>query len=84
MGNGFVDYLKHALDTSHYGTQASLDELYQKTGLRVQLGLDRVDELLLVLTLLVSMVTFASGRTNILQGGVHLVVFLAWIVLIFD
>jgi len=54
------------------------------TGLRVQLGLDRMDELLLVLTLLVSMVTFASGRTNILQGGVHLVVFLAWIVLIFD
>ena len=54
------------------------------TGLRVQLGLDPMDELLLALTLLISMVTFASGRTNILQGAVHIVVFLAWIVLIFD
>jgi Ca2+:H+ antiporter len=54
------------------------------TGLRVQLGLDPMDELLLALTLLISMVTFASGRTNVLQGAVHIVVFLAWIVLIFD
>ncbi|MCH2141112.1 MAG: hypothetical protein MK100_08790 [Phycisphaerales bacterium] len=54
------------------------------TGLPIQLGLDRLDELLLVLTLLVSTVTFASGRTSILQGAVHLVIFLTWIVLIFD
>ena len=53
-------------------------------GMRVQLGLDQLDELLLMLTLLVSVVTFSSGRTNILQGVVHIVLFLAWLVLIFD
>jgi Ca2+:H+ antiporter len=53
-------------------------------GMPVQLGLSRVDSLLLILTLLVSTVTFAGGRTNILQGGVHAVIFMAWIVLIFD
>lgn len=54
------------------------------TGLNVQLGLDQLDVLLLVLTLLVSTVTFAGGRTNILQGAVHIMLFVAWIVLIFD
>jgi Ca2+:H+ antiporter len=54
------------------------------TGLNVQLGLDSLDILLLALTLLVSTVTFASGRTNVLQGTVHIVLFLAWVVLIFD
>jgi len=38
---------------------------------------------MLGLTLLVSMVTFASGRTNILQGAVHLMLFLAYLMLIF-
>jgi Ca2+:H+ antiporter len=50
----------------------------------VELGLPRVDILLLVLTLAVSMVTFGGGRTNILQGAVHLVLFFAYVVLIFD
>lgn len=54
------------------------------TGLPIQLGLDPLDELMLILTLLVSIVTFASGRTSILHGAVHLVIFLAWLVLIFD
>jgi Ca2+:H+ antiporter len=39
---------------------------------------------LLVLTIVVSMITFASGRTNILQGAVHLVLFAAYILLIFQ
>jgi len=54
------------------------------TGLTVQLGLSSLDQLLLFLTLLASTVTFAGGRTNILQGAVHVVLFAAWIVLIFD
>jgi Ca2+/H+ antiporter len=28
--------------------------------------------------------TYASGRTNILQGAVHLLLFCAYVVLIFD
>jgi Ca2+:H+ antiporter len=50
----------------------------------VVLGLDQVDMLLLVLTLVSGVLTFSSGRTNILQGAVHLLLFAAYIVLIFD
>jgi Ca2+:H+ antiporter len=39
------------------------------------LGLDGKDTLLLGLTLLISILTFGTGRTNILYGFVHLVVF---------
>lgn len=54
------------------------------TGARVELGLDAIDMVLLLLTLLVSTLTFGSGQTNILQGAVHLVLFLAYVVMIFD
>jgi Ca2+:H+ antiporter len=50
----------------------------------VVLGLEVVDMLLLVLTLAMATLTFASGRTNILQGAVHLLLFAAYIVLIFE
>jgi Ca2+:H+ antiporter len=50
----------------------------------IVLGVDAVDSVLLVLTLGMSALTFASGRTNILQGAVHLLLFFAYIVLIFD
>jgi Ca2+:H+ antiporter len=50
----------------------------------ITLGLDAVDTLLLVLTLAVSMITFASARTNVLSGAVHLVLFLAYLMLIFE
>lgn len=49
----------------------------------VRLGLEHTDLLLFVLTLALCMVTFSSGRTNILQGGVHLILFLAYLFLIF-
>ncbi len=39
---------------------------------------------LLVLTLGVSVVTFASGKTNILQGCIHLLLFAVFILLIFS
>ena len=54
------------------------------TGKRITLGLPPVDSLLLLLTLAVSIVTFSSGRTNVLQGAIHLVLFFAYLVLIFD
>jgi Ca2+:H+ antiporter len=50
----------------------------------VVLGLPTVDALLLLLTLAMGTLTYASGRTNILQGAVHLLLFFAYIVLIFD
>jgi Ca2+:H+ antiporter len=39
---------------------------------------------LLLLTLGISVLTYASGRANILQGAVHLLLFAAYVVLIFD
>jgi len=51
-------------------------------GYTVVLGLEPVEEAMLLLTLLVSMLTFASGRTNILQGAVHLMLFLSYLMLL--
>jgi Ca2+:H+ antiporter len=50
----------------------------------VVLALDAVDIVLLLLTLGISTLTFGSGRTNILLGAVHLLLFLSYLVLIFD
>lgn len=50
----------------------------------VRLGLEHTDLLLFLLTLALCMVTFSSGRTNILQGGVHLILFVAYLFLIFQ
>ncbi len=54
------------------------------TGKTVVLGLDPVDSLLLVLTLALCGLTFTSNRTNVLLGAVHIVVFLAYVMLIFE
>jgi Ca2+:H+ antiporter len=54
------------------------------TGRQLYLGLQNADLLLLPLTLVISIVTFSSGRTNILQGTVHLLLFCAYVVLIFQ
>jgi len=51
-------------------------------GYNVILGLDNVEVGMLILTLLVSMLTFASGRTNVLQGAVHVMLFLAYLLLL--
>jgi Ca2+:H+ antiporter len=50
----------------------------------VYLGLPAANNLLLAVTLAVSVVTFASGRTNILQGAVHVTLFAAFVMLIFQ
>jgi Ca2+:H+ antiporter len=47
------------------------------------LGLDDKAIVLLVLTLLVSTLTFGTGRSNILYGFVHLIVFATYILLVF-
>jgi Ca2+:H+ antiporter len=51
---------------------------------KIDLGLNKADNVLLLLTLTVCVVTFASGRTNILQGAVHVMLFGAFIMLIFQ
>lgn len=48
------------------------------------LGLDIVDITLLSLTLVLSNMTFSSSRTNVLLGAVHLLVFFAYLLLIFQ
>jgi len=50
----------------------------------VELGLDSVDIVILAVTLIVSLVTFVSARTNWLFGVVHLALFAAYVMLIFD
>ena len=53
------------------------------TGKTVELGLQDTDPLMLAVTLMVAMVTFSATRTNLLQGVVHLTLFLAYLMLIF-
>lgn len=50
----------------------------------VELGLDHVEMVVLLLTLTASTLTFSGGRTNVLQGAVHLVLFFAYLVLVFE
>jgi Ca2+:H+ antiporter len=54
------------------------------TDKRIILGLDAVDTTLLLLTLGLSTLTFASAKTNVLLGAVHLLLFLAYVMLIFE
>ncbi len=53
------------------------------TGTPLVLGLDQVEIVLLVLTLFVCQMTFSGVPTNILLGFVHLVLFFAYLVLVF-
>ena len=54
------------------------------TGKSVMLGLQPPDMVLLVLTLAMCGLTFTSNRTNVLLGAVHLLLFLAYVMLIFE
>ena len=49
----------------------------------ITLGIEGGNLTMLILTLAASMVTFGSGKTNILQGCIHLVLFAVFILLIF-
>ena len=47
-------------------------------------GLEGANFPLLLLTLAASIVTFGSGRTNVLQGCIHLLLFAVFLLLIFS
>lgn len=48
-------------------------------GLPIALGLDTKSVVLLLLTLIVSTLTLGTGRTTVLQGAVHLVIFAVYL-----
>ncbi|ADB54070.1 calcium:proton antiporter [Conexibacter woesei] len=54
------------------------------TGKTVVLGLDPSGVVLIALTLLVSMLTFSGPRTTVLEGAVHLLLFLVYLTLVFS
>ena len=53
-------------------------------GMPLALGLEAKDLVLLVLTFLVASITLVSGRTHVMQGVVHLVMFAAFLFLAFE
>jgi Ca2+:H+ antiporter len=52
-------------------------------GMPLQLGLAAKDLVLLALTFAVGTITLGTGRTNVMQGAVHLVIFAAFLFLAF-
>ncbi len=52
------------------------------TGHPIVLGVEHASMVLLLLTLALSVVTFSSGRTNVLQGLVHLLLFVTFLFLL--
>ena len=54
------------------------------TGTPLELGLVPAEAVLLVLTLFIAQMTFSGAPTNILLGSVHLVLFVTFVVLIFN
>jgi Ca2+:H+ antiporter len=50
----------------------------------IVLGLDPRDQVLLWLTFAISVVSFGTGRTNVLSGMVHLVVFATFVLFLFS
>jgi len=52
-------------------------------GREIVFGLEDRDAVMLMLTLLLSVVSFGAGRTNVLTGLVHLVVFATYVFLLF-
>jgi Ca2+:H+ antiporter len=51
-------------------------------GVPLVLGVAGAEQPLLMLTLLLSVITFSNGVTNVLQGAVHLMLFLAYLMLL--
>ena len=54
------------------------------SGRTLELGLEPTDIAMLTLTLLTSVITLGTGKTTLLQGVVHLILFAAYVMLIFD
>jgi Ca2+:H+ antiporter len=53
------------------------------TGRHIELGLTPVNQILLFVTLMVCILTCTTGRTNVLNGMIHLVLFATYLILIF-
>ncbi|TMV93284.1 calcium:proton antiporter [Thioclava sp. BHET1] len=53
-------------------------------GLDLNLGLPPTQLVLLITMLAICIITFSSGRTNLLQGAVHLLMFMAFVLLLFQ
>ncbi len=51
------------------------------TGQPLRLGLDPKSTVLLILTLFISTLTLGTGRTTVLQGAIHLVIFVVFILM---
>ena len=51
-------------------------------GVELELGLDAKDTVILLVTIAVSLLTFGTGRTNILYGMIHLVLFATYVFLV--
>ena len=54
------------------------------TGQQVVLGLSPANMVLLIITLVLSTLTFSGGRTTMLEGAVHLSLFAVFLVLVFS
>lgn len=54
------------------------------TGKSVILGIDSLDTVILLLTIIASIINFSSGRSNMIQGLIHLILFATYLILIFD
>lgn len=54
------------------------------TGRAMELGLETQDIVILGITMLVSVTTFTAARTTYLQGFLHVVLFLGYLLLVFD
>lgn len=50
----------------------------------IVLGLSAVNSILLVLTLGLTLITFGNTKTNVLHGAVHMLLFLAYLMLMFE
>lgn len=48
----------------------------------IVLGVEHTDVVMILLTLIVCIVTFGAGRTNVIQGAVHVVLFIVYLALI--
>jgi Ca2+:H+ antiporter len=53
-------------------------------GREIHLGLPASEVAILGVMLAISLLTFSRGKTNVLQGAVHLLVFLFWLALVFE
>lgn len=64
-------------------TVPAISALALMTRHEIVFGLEKRDSVMLMLTLMLSVVSFGSGRTNVLTGLVHLVVFATYVFLLF-